>query len=225
MNDLKKIFKRELKKLSSKLDFGGIITKYKQDMIVFLNQECEVGYLGYTFVSSKYTDYNSPFGLYLSCRFGLEMDGMTSMTKITRDLNLSFPPMAKLPQCYFGFTSLYFLHSKFFSNGTFSFYYDDDISAKCLELTQKIKDTYFIYVYNFVNATTELIDNILEYPNNYGYPLTYILIQYYLNRNYDDVNRIIKLAREKNLYDSTPNKVSEIIRKLNTYFGIDLSLE
>ena len=127
MNEVKKIVKAELKKQSVNFAFGNIISKYKRESIVFLDSNSEVGYIGYTFVSSKYADYNSLFGIFLSCRFGLEMSGTTELTKIIEKLKLSFPPMAKLPQCYFGFTSLYFSPLKFYNNGTISFYENDDI--------------------------------------------------------------------------------------------------
>ena len=222
MNEVKKIVKAELKKQSVNFAFGNIISKYKRESIVFLDSNSEVGYIGYTFVSSKYADYNSLFGIFLSCRFGLEMSGTTELTKIIEKLKLSFPPMAKLPQCYFGFTSLYFSPLKFYNNGTISFYENDDIVNKCIELTQNVNDIFIPYIYNFINVTPALTNDILEYPYNYGYPLTCILIQCILNHNYSDIPYLVKLAREKKMYDSTSNKINEIIERLNKYFGTNI---
>lgn len=88
MNEVKKIVKAELKKQSVNFAFGNIISKYKRESIVFLDSNSEVGYIGYTFVSSKYADYNSLFGIFLSCRFGLEMSGTTELTKIIEKLKV-----------------------------------------------------------------------------------------------------------------------------------------
>ncbi len=192
MNEVKKLVKAELKKHSANFAFGNIVSKYKKESIVFLDRNYEAGYMGYTFVSSKYADYNSLFGIFLSCRFGLEMPGVTQITEIIKELKLSFPPTAKLPQCYFGFTSLYFSPSKFYNNGTVSFYKNDDILNKCTELTQTVDAVFIPYIYNFINVTPALIADILKYPYNYGYPLTYILIQCILNDNHSDIPYFIK---------------------------------
>jgi len=54
MGSLKKQIQAALKLHSMEMHFYDIETRYKNDSIIFISQKSEIGYLGYTFVSSKF---------------------------------------------------------------------------------------------------------------------------------------------------------------------------
>ncbi|WP_028898024.1 hypothetical protein [Prevotella sp. HUN102] len=63
-----------------------------------------------------------------------------------------------------------------------------------------------------------LIDDIIEYPDNYGYPMAYILAVCYLNNQTELIEEIIKRAKRKKMYDNSSSKIEEIKSKLENYF-------
>lgn len=218
MENLKKIIQKELKLQSKTIQLDDIEIKYKKDAIFFLHKNNEVGYLGYTFVSNKFADYDSQLGMYISCRFGKEMKGYISITEVIDRLNLPYGTGANLPNCFFGFTSLYYLSSKIDSCGIVSFSEKENVGKKIREIIEKIKELYLPKVLNFIYHTDNLIDDIIEYPQNYGYPMAYILITCYLNNKAELIENIIEKTKSKKMYDNSPNKIRELKLILAKYF-------
>lgn len=219
MDNLKKAVQKELKLHSTAMQFSDFETMYKKDSITLIKQNNEIGYLGYTFVSSKFADFGDQFGIYVSCRFGNEMKGLLKITEVINNLNLSYKAGAKLPNCFFGFTSLYYLSPKFYSNGTVSFNEKDDIEQKCKEIVEKVSELYLPKVRNFLLNTNNLINDIIEYPENYGYPMAYILTVCYLNNKTDMLEEVVNKAKLKKMYDNSHSKIQEIKLNLERYFG------
>lgn len=219
MNIFKKQIQKELKLHIMKMQFNGIETKYKDNSITFISSKDEIGYLGYSFVSGKFADFGSQLGMYISCRFGQEMKGSLRITKLIDNLNLSYKVKAKLPNCYFGFTSLYYQSHNFYSKGTVSFNEKDNVENKCIEIIEKVNELYLPRTQNFISNSMTLIDDIIEYPDNYGYPMAYILAVCYLNHKTELIEETIKRAKRKKMYDNSSSKIEEIKNKLENYFG------
>ena len=219
MGGLKKQIQVALKLHSMKIYFYDIETRYKNDSIIFVSQKSEIGYLGYTFVSSKFAEFGSQLGMYISCRFGQEMKNSLAIIRLVDSLKLSYKAGAKFPNCYFGFTSLYYQSRKFYSQGTASFKEEDNIEDKCMEVAEKVNALYLSKVQNFISHSIDLIDDIIEYPDNYGYPMAYILAVCYLNNKTELIEYAIRKARQKRMYDNSSTRIEEIKRKLESYFG------
>ena len=219
MGSLKKQIQAALKLHSMKMHFYDIETRYKNDSIIFISQKSEIGYLGYTFVSSKFAEFGSQLGMYISCRFGQEMKNSLAIIRLIDNLNLSYKAGAKLPNCYFGFTSLYYQSRKFYLQGTVSFKEKDNIEGKCMEIAEKVNALYSSKVQNFISHSIDLIDDIIEYPDNYGYPMAYILAVCYLNNKTELIEYTIKKAKQKRMYDNSSRRIEEIKHKLESYFG------
>ena len=90
MGSLKKQIQAALKLHSMKMHFYDIETRYKNDSIIFISQKSEIGCLGYTFVSSKFAEFGSQLGMYISCRFGQEMKNSLAIIRLIDNLNLSY---------------------------------------------------------------------------------------------------------------------------------------
>ncbi len=219
MGSLKKQIQAALKLHSAKIYFHDIETRYKNDSIIFVSQKSEIGYLGYTFVSSKFAEFGSQLGMYISCRFGQEMKNSLAIIRLVDGLNLSYKAGAKLPNCYFGFTSLYYQSHKFYLQGTASFKEEGDIEDKCMEIAERVNALYSSKVQNFISHSIDLIDDIIEYPDNYGYPMAYILAVCYLNNKTELIESTIRKAKLKRMYDNSSSRIDEIKRKLESYFG------
>lgn len=217
MNSIKRIIQKELKLQSKSMQFTSIKTVYRKDTLFFLHNNDEIGYLGYTFVSNKFCEYGSQLGLYISCRFGKEMKGKIRLTEAIDKLNLTYKTGANLPNCYFGFTSLYFLSDKFYSKGIVSFFEEDNINQKVKEIIDKIKLLYLPVIDNFINNTDSLIDDIIKYPKNYGYPMASILITCYLNNQTSLIENIITKTKSQNMYDNSSSKVNSLIKKIEKF--------
>lgn len=147
------------------------------------------------------------------------MKNSLAITRLIDNLNLSYKAGAKLPNCYFGFTSLYYQSHKFYSKGTVSFEEKDDIEDKCMEITEKVNALYPAIIQNFISHSIGLIDDIIEYPDNYGYPMAYILAVCYLNNRIELIEEVVNKAKRKKMYDNSSSRIEEIKNKLESYFG------
>ena len=158
-------------------------------------------------------------GMYISCRFGQEMKNSLAIIRLVDSLNLSYKAGAKLPNCYFGFTSLCYQSHKFYLQGTASFKEKDSIEDKCMEITERVNALYSSKVQNFISHSIGLIDDIIEYPDNYGYPMAYILAVCYLNNKTELIESTIRKSKSKRMYDNSSTRIEEIKRKLESCFG------
>ena len=103
--------------------------------------------------------------------------------------------------------------------GTASFKEKDNIEDKCMEIAEKVNALYSSKVQNFISHSIDLIDDIIEYPDNYGYPMAYILAVCYLNNKTELIEYTIKKAKQKRMYDNSSSRIEEIKHKLESYFG------
>ena len=223
MSTNKRDVRRYLKDFLLQVNFSNIEVRYKHDGIVFLRQgNKEVGYIGVAFVSNKFSDFGSQFGLFVSCRFGEEMYDCI-VAEVVKQLNLSYKPMPMLPNSSFGFTSLNYLSDNFF-NGVASFYEHENLMEKCKEISDRIQILYLPKAVNFVRCNDDLIEDIIRDPQNYAYPMAYIMTTCYLNSKHDDIESILAGLKKRHIYDNTQSKIKEIRSKLDKYFDCSSSL-
>lgn len=208
----KKLVKQALKKASANLILTNIETKYKSDSLDMISDKVVIGTLGYAIVSNKFAEYGATLGVYFVCVLN---DG--KLTTLLKQLGLSFKNYFHLNH-FFGFTSLAYLPHKFFKNGTISFYENDILDTKCAALVNKINELYSPKILNFITGNLQVIDDIFESPENYGFPLTYALIVCYINDRKDLVSIIVQRAKSKKWYDATQVRIDEILSKLDMIF-------
>lgn len=210
---LKSNVKKALKESHQKLVFTNIDVKYKADGYDFMLDGAVVGRLGYAFVSSKFAEFGASFGAY--CVTAIEDVNVTSILK---KLNLTYPNYFHSKH-FFGFSSLHFLKNKFYKAGTVSFYENDNVEEKCNEIIDRVNKLYVPKIQHFIDGHLNLIDDILDTPENYGFPMAYALIACYVNDRKDMVADVIKKGKQRKLYDSSQNKIDEIIEKLDSLYS------
>ena len=219
MKSQKRESRKYIKRLLLQADIAGIEVTYKNDSIVFIQEEKDIGYIGTTFVSGKFSDFGSRLGLFVSCRFGEEMSGTCRITEVVRQLELSYKSKSILPDSFFGFTSLSYLSCSFF-NGTASFYEHEDILEKCKDISSRIQSLYLPKALNFIHHNDDLIEDIIRAPENYAYPMAYILTTCYLNNKQEDIEAILLRAKTKKMHDNKQSKIQEVRLKLDRHFGL-----
>ncbi|RFM25646.1 hypothetical protein [Deminuibacter soli] len=112
---------------------------------------------------------------------------------------------------YFSFSSLNFRKERFQEkDGHISFYATDNVDEKCSRVIESANKLYMPVVQRFLDADIALVDDIVDYSFNYGYPLIFALISYYLNNQEAAVPDLLKKAKEKKLPLVSPRLMNRI---------------
>ena len=112
-------------------------------------------------------------------------------------------------------------HAIFRDFGRVSFYPHDNIEEKASELFSNLEQYFLQKTLNAITAKMSVIDDILESPERYLYPLTTTIIACYLNNiSKDDteefVNRILRNKPRKVKYiDASPERIAEVVNKIS----------
>jgi len=208
-SEIKKTVKKKLREFSMKEILLANKLKYVSDGFDIIDNSLKIGRLGYAFVSSKFAEYGSSVGMYVV--FSLT-DG--KLISVVNNLNLSYSNYFHNNH-NFSFTSLSYLPNLFFKNGTVSFFENENIDEKCNLIVKKVQNLYLSKIQDFINSDIKTIDDILEAPKNYGRPVAFALIVCYLNNRLDMIDDVIKRVKIKKLYDSSQDKIDEILSKLS----------
>ncbi len=211
-HETKKKVKKIIKEKSQFLDFPEFEINISSDRCRVYKDKAEIGVLQLAYVTSTASGYGSLFGVYAQC-----VVSGGQIASIIDEIKLSYAPFGNM-DVYFAAGSLS-EKGKYFGErgGIIPFYEKDDLEEKCLKIVQKLNTIYVPKFKNYALGKIEVIDNILEAPTDYAYPMASIIAACYLNDKKELVGNII--GKAKRLYDSGNERVDEIVRKADRYFG------
>ena len=213
--DVKKKVKDIIKEKSKELGFPGFQKKITSSGCKIYMDNLEIGDIALEYVSSKFSEHGSLFGVYAGCR---AVGG--KLASILEKMELSYPRFGDMPG-YFSQTSLNERVNNFGEDrgGHVSFFEKDDLEEKCSKIIEKLNSIYVPRVMNFALGKIEVIDDILESPMDYAYPMASIIVACYLNDKKELVEQSIKNAKSKKLYDAGSSRVQEILEKVQKVLG------
>mgnify|MGYP007059453846 CR=1 FL=1 len=209
VSETKKQFQKLMKSQSIHLETPGIEKKINLKETKFLLDRTEIGFLRLEYVSSRFSEYGALFGFYAICL----MNGR-KIAKILNQLRLSFPPQLRL-QSYYVKNSL---SEKFCSfgdkQGKISIYEKDDLNQRCSEVISQLNKSYMQKICNFALGSFDVVEDILETPESYAYPMASIVIAHCLNGHKSNLKDILHSDKARSLYDGKGVRLSEIIEKI-----------
>lgn len=175
----------------------------------------EIGGLQLAYVSSKVAGWGSLFGVYAECW----VSG-GEISSIIEQLELSYPKFGQM-EYYFSHASVSEtdkipLSRRFDRQGIVTISENVNLDEKCNYIIEKLNTIYIPKILNFTLGNMEVIDDIVESPMDYAYPMASIIVTCFLNRKMDNVEQIIKEVKSKKnkLYDAGNERIKEVIGKL-----------
>lgn len=207
--DIKKKVKELIKEKSSSISINELEMKITLNGCKVYKNKTEIGTIDLSYVSSTASGFGSLFGVYAGCRV---IGG--NIVSVLEKMELSFPRFREMPG-YFSTTSLSEKFKKFGERGgIIPFYEKDNLDEKCAVIIQKINSFYVPRFENFALGKVEVIEDILESPMDYAYPMASIIVACYLNDNKELVEQSIKNSKSKKLHDAGSSRVQEVLEKV-----------
>lgn len=116
---------------------------------------------------------------------------------------------------------LFYLYSGYLKNkayfkdhGVISFYINDNIEEKVLEMIMQINSFFSVRMFNIYCGNILVIDDILSNHTFYTYPTTLSAIVCKVNNRMDLVKSIINNCKNGKMKDATRNNINEILNGL-----------
>lgn len=222
---LKKEVQQLVKKYSLEIiHLDGLESKFKlanSQSLIFTNKKQELGWLQYSYVSSRFCENESIFGFYISV--GFKMDGFSvedvpekfKLLKLLKEMNYSYPNRCIASNCFYGFGSLSTLEEDFYDEGIVSIFKDEDVEEKIKNVVLKINSIYIPLASNFLQGSMNVIDDIFKHPLNFGYPLATALAVCKLNDRTDLFSTILERSKSIERMQLEVQNLTEIYSKLN----------
>lgn len=222
--ELRKKVQQLVKKYSLEIiHLDGLESKFKlanSQSLIFTNKKQELGWLQYSYVSSRFCENKSIFGFYISV--GFKMDGFSvedvpekfRLLKLLKEMNYSYPNRCIASNCFYGLGSLSTLEEDFYDEGIVSIYKDESIEEKIKNVVLNINSIYIPLVSNFLQGNMSVIDDIFKHPLNFGYPVTTALAVCILNNRVDLFNSIIERSQNNKYMQEERNFLDDIILQL-----------
>ena len=203
-----KEIKKAIKENLPKLELDSLNYKYVKDQVIFYEGEEQTGYLAFQFLTGKHIPYGAKAAFYVHARL---QGGIVWQTLL--DLGLSFRGR---PDEYLFFVTSTDLSDKkkvFKNFGKVAFFEGDNIAEKIGEMTEAVVGYFSRKIVHVLLHQMEAIDDILENPGDYSYPMTTILVICWLNDQ--PFEPAIEKAKGKKLFDGASQRVEEVIGKLS----------
>ena len=221
---LKKEVQQLVKKYSLDIiHIDGLNCKFKGagfQSLIFMNNKIELGWLQYSYVSNRFSDVGSAFGFYVGAGFRIneflteDVPEQFRLLKLLTKWNLSHKNVCICSNCYYGFGSLNTLKNDFYNKGKVSIFANDDIDTKIKQVVTQINDMYVPRITRFLYGNMDLLDDIFEYPHNFGYPLATALAVCKLNNREDLFTEIIERSKNNERMQFEVPYLEEIYSKL-----------
>jgi hypothetical protein len=202
--------KKEVQQLVKKysldiIHIDGLNCKFKGagfQSIIFMNQKKELGWLQYSYCSSRFSAIDSVFGFNVTAGFRIgefsteDVPEQFRLLKLLAEWGLSYESRCIALKCYYGFNSGNTLKKDFYDDGTVSIFANDDIEKKVKEIVTKVYNMYVPRIVRFLYGKIELLEDIFEYPYNFGYPVATALAVCKLNNRDDLFSEIIERSKK-----------------------------
>ena len=220
--------KKEVQKLTKKysleiIHIDGLNCKFKGagfQSVIFMNQKTELGQLQFSYITNRISEIGSAFGFSVGTGFRIDefsaedVPEQFKLLKLLKEWNLSYKNRCIWSNAYYGFGSLNTLAKDFYNNGRVSIFADDDIDEKIKQVVTLINTIYVPRIVRFLYGNIELLDDIFEYPFNFGYPLATALAICKLNNREDLISDIIERSKNNERMQFEIPFLEEIYSKL-----------
>ena len=222
---LKKETQNLIKKYSLELiHIDGLKCKFKGSgfqSLIFMNKKTELGWLQYSYVTNRMSKIGSVFGFYISTGFRInnfstdDVPDQFKLLKLLTKMNLSYSNVCISSKCYHGLNSLNTLRKNFYDDGHVSIFENDELPEKLKNAVTFVNTIYVSRIIRFLRGDIELLDDIFEKPNNFGYPLATALAVCKLNNKEDLFGNILEKGKKITLMEKEIQFLDEIQNKLN----------
>lgn len=222
-----KQLKQEVQQLVKKYSLGiihldGLSCKFKSagfQSLIFMNRKKDLGWLQYSYVSNRVSEFGSMFGF--SVNGGFRIDKFSEedipesfrLLKLLKEWNLSYKNMCTINNCYYAFNSRNTFREQFYNKGTVSIFENDDINEKIKQVVIKVNEIYVSQISRFLHGNMDLLDDIFENPRNFGYPLATALAVCKLNNREDLFNDIIEQSKNSGRMQEEIPLLNEVLSK------------
>jgi len=221
-------FKKEVQQLVKKysleiIHINGLNCKFKAagfQSLIFMNKKKELGELQYSYVSNRFSDIGSLFGFSVGVTFRKneffedDVPEQFQLLKLLTGWDLSYENRCIASDCFFGFSSLNTLSKDFYNKGRVSFFENDLLDEKVKQIVSLVNTIYVPRIERFLFGKIELLDDIFEYPYNFGYPLATALAVCKLNNREDLFCEIIKRSENHKRMQFELPLLDEVYKKM-----------